>query len=178
VSLASWSVKVSSDVHLPPSHPALMHNPSNWVAKYLFGQHSTDCIMILQHLEPAARADTHSPLHLLQRLSLDANMLRGAGEAQLWGQNHGASFGGTARHSDTVNYAGALGHAPSNEYVVNVNYCAGADIQAQGDGSGDQLGPLPTQVPCSAKRCTPCSLSIHVMLAPSGDVVSTLYATQ
>lgn len=75
-------------------------------------------------------------------------MLRGQGE--FWVQNQGALYGGTAtaRHSDTVNYAGgALGHAPpSTEYVMNVSYGANAAMQAQPDGGGDQLGPLPTQV--------------------------------
>lgn len=81
----------------------------------------------------------------LQRLSLDANMLRGQGEFGF--QQPGARYGGTARHSDTVNYAGgALGHAPSSEYIMSVSYGAGADMQAQPDGGGDQLGPLPTQV--------------------------------
>ena len=81
----------------------------------------------------------------LQRLSLDANMLRGQGEFGF--QQPGARYGGTARHSDTVNYAGgALGHAPpSTEYVMNVSYGAGVELQAQPDGGGDQLGPLPTQ---------------------------------
>jgi hypothetical protein len=94
-------------------------------------------------------------------------MLRGQGE--FWVQNQGARYGGTgtARHSDTVNYAGgALGHAPpSTEYVMNVSYGANAAMQAQPDGGGDQLGPLPTQV--SAGNADPPDCFDAWMLAPA-----------
>lgn len=70
--------------------------------------------------QPSARYIADLVLSLLQRLSLDANMLRG-------------SDGGSSSLSRGSN---------SNDYVMSVKY--GADLQAQ--GSGDQLGPLPTQV--------------------------------
>jgi hypothetical protein len=139
----------------PAGAPGEMHFPAGWHAQrqqataprgsldsvapraggYPGGRQSID-------VQPRPASDVFA-----QRLSLDANMLRGQGE--FWVQNQGARYGGTAtaRHSDTVNYAGgALGHAPpSTEYVMNVSYGANAALQAQPDGGGDQLGPLPTQ---------------------------------